>query len=216
MPNRWGALFLALAWVGYFAPWAPHHVAALSLSGFDLAEWATFLPGVRDGSLSFGRLHFLAPLAALAVLSPIVALGAFSNTERLRRAFAFGAALTGLVGAAAIFPPYPLTLSAASDPELRPQLLLGLLALGGWLVGLSVRRWPSAAAGLAQSAVALVGLAFAAWAFAAARPIVAELYNAPVGVGWGWMAALLGFAGLAFRPGVVRVGQSLLCRASHR
>ena len=82
-PRRWtlylgvGAVLLAV--VGYWMPWLTLPAAALRLSGLDLAEWITHLPGVMDGSLPLGRLSFLTPLACLALLLALAG-------ARLRRA----------------------------------------------------------------------------------------------------------------------------------
>src|SRR6185436_5919146 len=70
---RLRTLSLLLALIGYWTPWLTHPVAALRLNGFELSEWVTFLPGVRDGSLPFNRLAFLIPLACLALLLSITA-----------------------------------------------------------------------------------------------------------------------------------------------
>src|SRR5437764_9978299 len=64
---------LGLALIGYWTPWLTHPAAALRLNGYELSEWVTFLPGVRDGSLPFNRLAFLIPLACLALLLGIAA-----------------------------------------------------------------------------------------------------------------------------------------------
>src|SRR6188474_2876552 len=66
-------LSILLALVGYWAPWLTHPAAALRLNGYELSEWVTFLPGVRDGSLPLSRLLFLLPLACLALLLALAA-----------------------------------------------------------------------------------------------------------------------------------------------
>src|SRR5258706_12494313 len=64
---------LGLALVGYWLPWLTHPAAALRLNGYELSEWVTFLPGVRDGSLPLSRLLFLLPLGCLALLLGLAA-----------------------------------------------------------------------------------------------------------------------------------------------
>src|SRR5882757_8110917 len=64
---------LGLALVGYWLPWLTHPVAALRLNGYELSEWITYLPGVRDGSLPLSRLLFLLPLGCLALLLGLAA-----------------------------------------------------------------------------------------------------------------------------------------------
>ena len=64
---------LGLALVGYWLPWLAVSPAALRLNGYELSEWVTFLPGVRDGTLPLSRLLFLMPLVCLAVLLALAA-----------------------------------------------------------------------------------------------------------------------------------------------
>src|SRR5260221_287867 len=64
---------LGLALIGYWLPWLTHPVAALRLNGYELSEWVTYLPGVRDGSLPLSRLLFLLPLSCLALLLGLAA-----------------------------------------------------------------------------------------------------------------------------------------------
>src|SRR5258705_5136091 len=90
---------LGLALVGYWLPWLTHPVAALRLNGYELSEWITYLPGVRDGSLPLSRLLFLLPLGCLALL--------------LR-----------LLGPLLAFPPPPPLLSPAPDPPDQAQRLM--------------------------------------------------------------------------------------------
>ena len=71
--SRTRPLALLLALVGYWLPWLTHPAAALRLNGYELSEWVTFLPAVRDGSSPLTRLVFLLPLAALALLCGLAA-----------------------------------------------------------------------------------------------------------------------------------------------
>src|SRR5258706_7220944 len=64
---------LGLALFGYWLPWLTHPSAALRLNGYELSEWITYLPGVRDGSLPLSRLVFLLPLGCLALLLGLAA-----------------------------------------------------------------------------------------------------------------------------------------------
>src|SRR6185369_540532 len=139
---------LALALVGYWLPWLTHPVAALRLNGYELSEWVTFLPGVRDGSLPLTRLVFLLPLGCLALLlaiaaswqppHPIQVLATSSEPPRppaprsglaamlpvIRSWGGWGLLLLSLVCAFTVFPPYPYLLTAYADPEYRAQLFI--------------------------------------------------------------------------------------------
>ena len=61
-------LSLVLATAGYFGPWVPHETAALTVTGFELAEFAKFFPQVQGGVVPVIRALFLTPLVAAAIL----------------------------------------------------------------------------------------------------------------------------------------------------
>src|SRR5258708_34443636 len=86
---------LGLALFGYWLPWLTHPAAALRLNGYELSEWVTFLPGVRDGSLPLGRLVFLLPLGCLALLLGLAATWQVSPPPRLLTPASINPAPTG-------------------------------------------------------------------------------------------------------------------------
>jgi len=190
------ALLVALA--GYWSPWLTHPVAALRLSGYDLAEWVTFLPGVRDGSLPLGRLIFLLPLACLALL-----LGLAAHAGPRRRgwrgwlpASAGGWALWALAGVCGllVLPPYEAFLNREYWPEYQTQFGVACAAMAGAAAsGLAPRR----AIGWLQVALAAAGAGCGAWALLTLRPAANELLNAPWALGLGWLAMLAGLAAVA-------------------
>ena len=65
-------LGFALVVVGYFGPWIPHETAALTVTGFELAEFAKFFPQVQGGVVPVTRGLFLTPIAAVAILLGLV------------------------------------------------------------------------------------------------------------------------------------------------
>ncbi len=189
---------LALAWLGYFGPWLWPVPVALRLSGYDLVEWLTFAQSVRDGTYPITRLDMLWPLVGIALLT---ALAVRSVTgPHFLRAFTvqnWVAILLSLFAAFLILPGYPFILTAASDAELRPQLVLGLLAIPAVLV---VAAWAAARprwAPLARVAVALLSLAATLRAYALARQPIADIFTRPAPVGWGLVAAIVGFAAIS-------------------
>jgi hypothetical protein len=201
-------LWAVLALVGYWSPWLTHPVAPLQLNGFELSEWVTYLPGARDGSLTVGRVAFLAPLACLALLLGIAATPAVSphpNSFFWPRlpATPLGWILLALalLCCAALFPAYPYILTAYKDPEFRFQFFLACALPFGLLLTLYL---PAELNALIQIPLALLGAGYGAWTFLTVRPIFSELLNASWTIGLGWFVMLAGFVGLAW-AGVRRV-----------
>ncbi|MBI4315540.1 MAG: hypothetical protein HY679_06355 [Chloroflexi bacterium] len=191
---------LALAWLGYFGPWLWPVPVALRLSGYDLVEWLTFAQSVRDGTYPITRLDMLWPLAGIALITALAVTGSFTGSvtsPRFLGAFAvqnWAAILLSLFAAFLILPGYPFILTAASDAELRPQLVLGLTAIPTVLV---VAAWAAARprwVPIARVAVALLSLAATLRAYALARQPIADILTRPAPVGWGLVAAIVGFA----------------------
>jgi hypothetical protein len=218
-------LFLLLALLGYWLPWLTHPAAALRLNGYELSEWVTFLPGVRDGSLSLSRLLFLLPLACLALLCGLAAARPASSLalpplgQSARRPPATprkGLAallpplagpggwvllLLGLLLAFSVLPPYPYLFTAYADPEYQTQLFVGVLALLAWCV---VAYLPRDLNALLQALLALAAGVAGLWAALTVQPAASAVLNAHWSLGLGWYLMLLGFAGLVL-TGLARV-----------
>lgn len=212
---------LGLALAGYWLPWLSAAPAALRLNGYELSEWVTFLPGVRDGSLPFSRLHFLLPLACLALLLALAAsriagvpriyiLGGEPDRPRpaparprtglgplLPVAGLGGWALLalGLVCALVVLPPYPYILTAYADPEYRVQLFVALFSLIAIFLALYL---PDQLKAAAQVVLALAGGLLGLWLLLAVRPLASDLLGAPWPIGLGWPLMVAGFALLAW------------------
>ena len=184
---------LVLAISGFFGPWVPHKAAALTVTGFELAEFAKFFPEVQARLVPITRELFLTPLIAGAVL-----FGLLIHKRACRpsvRLIATG--LAALLTLAAL-PPYQFMRA----PEYRTQLLLAaaglLLALLTPLAHWLTRR----AQGILVTLFALAGALVAPWQFAHLQPLIVALYNKPFGLGWGIVASVSGF-GLLLISGVL-------------
>jgi hypothetical protein len=210
-------LLLGLALVGYWGPWLIHSTAPLILNGYDLSEWVTFLPPVRDGSLFptltlplsgsiyLARLVFFIPLACVAGLLGLTASRYRGHTAPYLRAWwsdvlprsPLSWALLGLAGVCCfiVLPPYEAYVRADYRAEYWPQMVMaGLTAV----LIMSAFVLPSELKDVAQISLALVGLGVGAWTLMSVRPTALALL--PVGwvrLGWGWGATLAGLAGLA-------------------
>jgi hypothetical protein len=209
---------LALALVGYWLPWLTHPVAALRLNGYELSEWVTFLPGVRDGSLPLSRLLFLLPLGCLALLlavasswqvprpphvlttttvppaQPMPGSGLAALLPAIRGWGGWGLLLLSFVCIFTVFPPYPYLLTAYADPEYRTQLFAAGLGVVVLLLALYLPM--DLKAGL-QIVLALAGGGLGLWGLLVLRPVASALLGATWAIGLGWPIMLAGFALLA-------------------
>ena len=204
MPHRNFILAsLGLALIGFWSPWLTQPAAALRLNGFELSEWVTFLPGVRDGSLPFGRFTFLIPVAALVPLFGIAAARCRSQTLARRRApltallpdshLGWGMLCLALACLVAVFPPYEAFVRPDYWPEYQPQFIAACAAFAGLIVILAL---PDEVNDVLQILLALLGGGYALWATLSLWGAVLQ-FNVRWSIGLGWAAMLLGFAGLA-------------------
>ncbi len=167
---------------GAFLPWVWHEPVALQLTAPGLAEFVKFLPQVRYNQVAVQRLFFLLPLFLALLALPLLAAN-----HRL----ALPLWLRWLLEVAVI----PLALAALSPvwtptilvaPEFRLQTLLagGSVALAAaaplW------RKLPLRPLLVLLLAGGLVALVLPWWQFSLIQPGLAEAYNQPVALCWGW------------------------------
>ena len=190
-------LGLVLVVAGYFGPWVPHKTAALTVTGFELAEFVKFFPQVQGGTVPLTRALFYLPLVTALIL---LTLFAGRSTVRLARLIVPPCAAILLVGALL---PYSVidavrhAVATRSPPTLDPQYVwqTALVILGVILALLSplARRLPRRASGILVALLALAGAVPPLWQFALLRPLVVALYNEPLGLGWGLITCTAGF-----------------------
>ena len=204
----WVGLVLVLA--GYFGPWVPHRAAALTVSGFELAEFAKFFPQVQGGTVSLTRALFYLPLVAALVL---VALLAGRSAVRFAR-LAVPPCVVVLLVAALV--PYSVVdsvrqaISARApvvlDPQYTRQLVIVLVGAIAVLLTPLARWLTRRAWGILIVLLALAGAVLPLRQFAVLRPLIVELYDAPFGLGWGLVACVAGFAVLLFSGTLAAAG----------
>jgi len=179
---------LTLAWFGYFSPWIMPAPVALRLTGYDLIEWLSFAQTVRDGTFAVTRVDMVLPLMMIALL---IAAQDLTGLKKTVRSLLIGAAL---INAFLILPSYPFILTAHTDPELRPQLIAGIITFVGvgLMVALSIKRpmWVERIGGI----IAAGGIVFTIRAYALASPVIADLLTRSAPIGYGIILTISGFA----------------------
>ncbi len=170
--------------IGFFGPWVAHKTAALTVTGYELSEFAKFFPQVRGGTVPVKRALFITPLLAAAISLALVA----QRSDRSTLSQLAGAALAALLNLATL-PPF----QAFLEPHYRMQLIL---VAGGVLMTLTAplaRQLSERARGILLLLLTLMGIAPACWQAILLHPLVAELYRRPVRPGWGLIVCTIGF-----------------------
>jgi hypothetical protein len=182
----WLDLFgLLLALVGYFGPWVPHRTAALTVTGYELAEFAKFFPQVQE---------HLVPVTSSLLLTPVIAGGALvgllvhGNARRvIVRLVATGLSILLVLAA---MPPYEYL----QAPEYRGHLILAAVGLLFVFLSSLAGRLSRLVRPLLAAVLALMGASCALWQFRLLHPLIVRLYGQPVGLGWGLVTCVAGFA----------------------
>jgi hypothetical protein len=183
-------LGLFLAVVGYFGPWVPHETSALTVTGSELSWFVKFFPQVWNGALTVRRELFATPLIASAVL-----LALLVRSLSVRPSVRLGGIGVALLIVLAALPLYDPPLS----PEYRSTLILMVVGAVLVLLTLLVHWLPGWTGGILLALLTIAGIVPALWQFARVRPLVAALYGQPVGLGWGLILCVVGFALLLIR-----------------
>jgi len=183
--------------IGAFGPWIPHKTAALTVTGIELVELAKFFPQIKTGAVPVVRAFFTLPLLTGAIALALL-------IQRAVQRIGWRILLTGLTLVVMLpaAPPYPYL----KAPEYRLQLIL---VLAGILIALLTPLspiLPDRARGAIIALLALAGLVPPIWNYVLLHPLVAALYGAPVGVGWGFVTFCVGSL-LLFVSGLLGTGR---------
>ncbi len=174
----------ALVLLGFFGPWIAHQCAALTVTGYQMSEFAKFFPQVLSGAVPLTRAYFITPL-----LSGVVSMGLVLRRSSLRPLVRVGGTALAALLILAVLPPHHSIL----DPAYRPQLIMvgaGVLLTAGTVLTADLTE---RAHGVVSFLIALAGAVPALWQFVLFRPLIAQLYRAPVMPGWGLIVGLIGF-----------------------
>lgn len=169
--------------IGFLGPWVAHETAGLTVTGYEMSEFAKFFPQVQSGVVPVRRALFVTPLLA-AVIS--IALVARQSDKGLR----FRVSVTVLAGliSLAVLPPHQSIL----ERDYRLQLIIvavTMLCLGGTVV---TPQLPRRVHGALACLVALAGYLPALWQYILFRPLIVDLYQASVPPGWGLIVCGIG------------------------
>ena len=138
-----------LAIAAYFLPWITiRNTASLSMTAYDLAEWASLHPNVPDSA--FGPLATLLlrlPLACLGLIA-IIFIARLSKQPTVRVLFTITVAI-------ALLPPLEFFTVARDDMNYRQQFMLALSTL---LIGIICVQSPT----LIRAKFAVIALAMLA------------------------------------------------------
>jgi len=158
-------LFIGTALVGYFLPWVLTQASSLSLGAYDLAEWSSLHPIVRQS------VPFLWTTLALRIPLAIAGILLAAYLRKTTGSLTIGIIVL-LVTAIALLPPLEFFTTYRDDPNYRQQFTLVLVTLiigflivigklkrlqTGMLIALSVLGVIASAVGLYQANSLLQG-----------------------------------------------------------
>jgi hypothetical protein len=187
---------------GCFGPWVPHKTAALTVTGYELAEFAKFFPEVQGGVISIHRPLFYLPFVAALLLVALFAARSAARSLRL------AVPLCVVVVFVATLLPYSVVdgvrqaltarTAVALDPNVKGQLVLVIAGVVLAVAAPLARRLSRRAQGLMVALMALGGVVPALWQYALLRPLVVGLYDVALAVGWGVIICVAGAVVLVF------------------
>jgi hypothetical protein len=200
------ALGLILVIVGYFGPWVPHKTAALTVTGWELAEFAKFFPQVQGGTVSVARELFYLPLVTVCLSLALLASRSATRPARWIVPLLFAALLV-----AALLPYFVVDAARQAlatrapfvlDPQYTGQLILVVSGVALTLLTPLACRFPRRLQDILIALLALAGAIPPLWQFALLHPLVVALYAVPISLGWGLIGCAAGF-GLLLLSGVL-------------
>jgi hypothetical protein len=179
---------LIAAWLGLWGAWVPSSTASLSQNLFYLAEWSTFLPGVRSGEIR------LAP-EALRLAAALAAAALVFSAEGIRQTWTRWLVRIGLAVPVIIvlMPPYPDFFQLWWSPSYGARFGTASVLALALVASLFAGRLSAPARRIGVAGLCVLALASAVTGLVNLLPPFQADYAAPLGAGWG-LAAF--FAGL--------------------
>lgn len=117
--HRVSCILIALGLLAYILPWLHNPPAGLTFAAYDLAEWSSLHPAVRDTNPPLLTSLFL------RIPLPCLLLGALFATKQQSK----GILLITLLIAAALLPPFEFLTQFRSDPNYQQQFVIAFMTL---------------------------------------------------------------------------------------
>ena len=174
----------ALILIGFFGPWVAHRTAALTVTGYELSEFAKFFPQVQGGVVPVRRALFITP-----VFAATISLALIGHRAKGRPLLRFGGTVLAALVGLAVLPPYQSLL----EPAYRLQLILVAIGLLLTLSTPLTSRFSEGVRSMLFLLVALIGVIPALWQYVLLHPLIGGLYEARILPGWGIIVCMVGF-----------------------
>ncbi len=183
-------LGFTLILLAYFLVWLPQSVVGLSFIGFELGEWVKFLPQIRSGELTVNRNLFYLPPITLGLM-----LAAWTIDWPNRRWQTWVVRGMSILIACLALPALEVILDEQTDQWLLRIQLITVVVLATIIAPLLKRLMPSFTKWYTWITIiflGFIGASWPTWAYLTIRPIVTELFGAPVGIGPGVTLNIIG------------------------
>ena len=125
------AMLLALGCAAYSLPWLTNPGNGLSFAAYDLAEWTSLHPAVRNGNPAM--------VTALLLRLPLACLGLIISIGFLREKLVYAIAAIVLTGIA-LLPPLEFFTQYRDDPNYQQQFFLAAITWATGVVGIAIRQ----------------------------------------------------------------------------
>jgi hypothetical protein len=184
------AALCAAALLAYSLPWVMNPGIGLTFGAYDLAEWASLHPAVRNSALPF--LTSLLLRLPFACLSLIIASHVLAGKTRLRLLFL-------LLASIALLTPFEFFTQYRDDPNYRQQFILALATclIGLALSGNYLRRFARSAGVL----IAVIGTVASFWGLIQGYSLMRS-FDLPTRIGFGGFAFIAVYGAMVYLFGM--------------
>lgn len=179
---------LALAWIGLWGGWISHHTASLTQNALYLAEWSTFLPEVRFGTLAqepeWLRL-------AVSLTSVALAVGASALEQKWLRVVI---RIFCLLPPVVMLPPYPELLKLWNSESYGLRFIVAAVGLAGSIAGFLTDLLPGQLRRVLVIVLSASAAGLGIWSYLVMRRPFEVCYASPIVPGRGLLLFVIGLA----------------------